>query len=107
MIIYCNSPYATVYPGASLMALKVVFPELLELPLMVIVILLPNPRYHSRVSPAARLRKINLHCVVIPSPAAIIMSKPLPYETPLILVTLPTWQPRLLGHVLLACWPDI
>jgi len=32
------------------------------------------------------------------------LSKPLPYGTPLILVTLPTWQPRLLGHAqLLVC----
>jgi len=55
------APYAALYPGASLMALKVVLPELLLPPLMVIVILPPNPRYHSRVSPAARLRKIDLH----------------------------------------------
>jgi len=56
--------YAAVYPGASLMALNVVLPELLLPPLMVIVILLLKPRYHSSVLPAARLRKIDLHCVV-------------------------------------------
>jgi len=50
------------------MALKAVLPELLLPPLMVRVILPPNPRYHSRVSPEARLRKIDSHCVVIPSP---------------------------------------
>jgi len=70
MIIYCLSPdYSAVYPGASLMALKLVLPELLAPPPMFIIILLPNPRYHSRVSPVARLRKIDSHYVVIPSPA--------------------------------------
>jgi len=50
--IYCNSPdYAAVYPGASLMALNVVLPELLLPPPMVIVILPLIPRYHSRVLP--------------------------------------------------------
>jgi len=48
-----------VYPGAILMELNVVLPELLEPPPMVIVILLPNPRYHSRVLPSARLRNIH------------------------------------------------
>jgi len=28
----------------------------------------------------------------------VLLSKPLPSETSLILVNLPTWQPRLLGH---------
>jgi len=38
--IYCNGTnYAVVYPGASLMALNVVLPELLLPPPMVIVIL--------------------------------------------------------------------
>jgi len=54
-----EAPYAAVYPGAILMALNVVFPELLTPPPMVIVILPPSSRYHSRVSPVARLRKID------------------------------------------------
>jgi len=41
------------------MVLKVVLPELLEPPLIIIVILLPSSRYHSRLSPEARLRKID------------------------------------------------
>jgi len=50
-------PYATVYSGASLIVLKVVLPELLLPPPMVIV-----------QQPLNWLRKIDSHCVVIPSP---------------------------------------
>jgi len=63
------------------MALKVVLPEFLLPPLMVIVILPPNPRYHSRVSPAARLRKIDLHCMVMPSPTAAMLYQVVKYHT--------------------------
>jgi len=81
-IIYCIDPdYAAVYPGASLMVLKVELPELLAPPLIIIVILLPDPRYHSRVSPEARWRKIDLHCVVIPSPAAAMLYQAVKYHT--------------------------
>jgi len=77
--IYCNSPdYAVVYPGAFLMALNVVLPEL---PLMVIVILPLIPRYHSRVSPEARLRKIDAHYVVMPSSADAMLYQAVKYHT--------------------------
>jgi len=75
------APYAAVYPGASLMALKVVLPELFLPPQMVIVILTPNTRCHSRVLPAARLRKIDSHCVVTPSVAAAMLYQAVKYHT--------------------------
>jgi len=73
--------YAAVYPGAILTALNVVLPELLAPPPMVIVILPLKPRYHSRVSPATRLRNIDSHCVVIPSVAVEILYQVVKYHT--------------------------
>jgi len=82
MIIYCLSPdYAMVYPGESLIALKVVLPELLPPPWTVIVILLLSNRHHSWVSPVARLRKIDSHCVVIPSTTVEMLYQVVKYHT--------------------------
>jgi len=63
------------------MALNVVLPELLLPPPMVIVILPLMPRYHSRVLPAARLRKIDLHCVMMPSPTAAMLYQVVKYSS--------------------------
>jgi len=64
------------------MALKVVFPEFWFAPPIVIVTPLPvNCVYHSRVSPAARLRKIDSHCVVMPSPADAMLYQEVKYHT--------------------------
>jgi len=77
-----NSPdYAAVYPGAILMALNVVLPELWFAPPMVILILLLSSRYHSRVSPVARLRKIDSHCVVMLSPGEAMLYQAIKYHT--------------------------
>jgi len=67
------------------MALNVVLPELLLPPPMVIVILLLIPRYNSRVLPAARLRKIDSHCVVMPSPADAMPSSKVPHLRPIMI----------------------
>jgi len=80
MLCVLGHDYATVYPGTSLMALKVVLPELLP-PLIFIVILLLSNRYHSRVSPVARLRNIDLHCVVMPSPNVEMLYQAVKYHT--------------------------
>jgi len=80
-IIYSHCPYAAVYPGASLMALKVVFPELLLPPLIFIVMLLLSSRYHSRVSPAEVQREIDLHYVVMPSPNVEMLYQAVKYHT--------------------------
>jgi len=63
------------------MALNVVLQELWLPPLMVILILLLSSRYHSRVLPVARLRKIDLHCVVMPSPAEAMLYQAVKYHT--------------------------
>jgi len=70
-----------VYPGAILMVLNIVLPELLLLLPIVIVILLLIPRYHSRVFPATRLRNIDSHCVVMPSPADAMSYQVVKYHT--------------------------
>jgi len=77
-----NSPdYAAVYPEVILMVLNVVLPELWFPPPMVILILPLSSRYYSRVLPVARLRKIDLHCVVMPSPAVEMLYQAVKYHT--------------------------
>jgi len=81
-ILICGGPdYAGVYPGAILIALNVVLPELWFAPPIVILILLLSSRYYSRVLPVARLRKIDSHCVVMPSPAVEMLYQAVKYHT--------------------------